>query len=561
MLQKILAFALLLLLALPAQAQPADAAGDAPADPQRYPLVPWPAQIEAQEGAFALTRGTRIALSDPQNEELQNIASLFGTLVRTGSVFPVPVSEEAAAGAADSTITFLLTDGADSTPPGRYRLEVTPASVVVAAPTARGLFYGMQTLRQLLPPHVEGGLGAKAAAAAWAIPAVVIEDEPRFGYRGMHLDVARHFFPVSFIKKYIDLLAMYKFNRFHWHLTEDQGWRIEIEQYPRLTEVGACRDSSMVGHYSAQTYDGAEYCGFYSQEEVREIVDYARQRHVTVIPEIEMPGHARAALAAYPELGCTPEALPVATTWGIHEEIFCPKEETFTFLENVLTEVMELFPSEYIHIGGDEAPKDQWEESEVAQAVIEREGLEGEDELQSYFIRRIEAFLNENGRQLIGWDEILEGGLAPEATVMSWRGIEGGIAAARQGHDAIMTPTDFLYFDYYQADPETEPVTIGGYVPLRKVYGYEPIPEVLSEEEAEHILGAQGNVWTEYMKTPQKVEYMLMPRMLALSEVVWSPAAARDWGRFTMRLAPQLRRLDAMGVHYHVPRFLRVSSR
>lgn len=523
----------------------------------RYPLIPWPQHLEARAGQFTLNDSTRIVLSDPQNEEAGQVAAAFALLLRDAAALPMRMIEAPATGAAENAITFDLSDAmADSAAgEGAYQLDITPSGAVVTAATPRGLFYGMQTLRQLLPPAVEQGMGDRRPD--WSIPAVYVEDAPRFGYRGMHLDVGRHYMPVAFIKKYIDLLALYKFNRFHWHLTEDQGWRIEIKKYPRLTEIGACRDSSMVGRYAEQRYDDARYCGFYTQEEAREIVVYAEARFVTVIPEIEMPGHSRAALAAYPELGCTDvmgdTSYTVATTWGIHEEIYCPKEETFTFLEDVLTEVMAIFPSEYIHIGGDEAPKDHWGRSATAQAVIEREGLADEHELQSYFIRRIEEFLNANGRKLIGWDEILEGGLAPEATVMSWRGEEGGIAAAQQGHDAIMTPGHSLYFDHYQSDPENEPVAIGGMTTLEDTYAYEPVPDTLTAEEARHILGAQGNVWTEYMNSPEKVEYMVFPRMLALSEVVWSPKAARDWARFTERLPAHLRRLDVLDVNYRRP--------
>ena len=525
----------------------------------RYPLVPQPAHLEPREGAFELNRQTRLLLSDPTNERLRTTAELLATLVRDAAALPLRVGELPARAAGTSSrphnaIVLRLTGEADAeAPAGRYQLDVTPEGAVVTAASPRGIFYGVQTLRQLLPGEVEQGLGYDDGQVRWELPAVHIEDAPRFPYRGMHLDVGRHFFPVSFIKKYIDLLALYKLNTFHWHLTEDQGWRIEIEQYPRLTEVGACRDSSMVGHYDAQTFDASRYCGYYTQEEVREVVRHARERFVRVIPEIEMPGHSRAALAAYPELGCTGETYSVATTWGIHEEIYCPKEETFEFLKNVLREVMALFPSEYIHIGGDEAPKEQWEESPVAQQVIEREGLDDEEALQSYFIRRIARFLEEHGRKLIGWDEILQGGLPSNATVMSWRGMEGGIRAARQGHDAIMTPTSHLYFDYYQADPSREPLAIGGLTTLRDVYSFHPVPDSLRSETARHIIGAQGNVWTEYMHTSEKVEYMAFPRLLALAEVVWSQEATRDWRRFRRRLPAQLRRLDALDVTYRFP--------
>lgn len=388
----------------------------------------------------------------------------------------------------------------------------------------------------------------------WAIPAGVIDDAPRFPYRGLLLDVARWFYPPEFIKKVIDLLALYKLNVLHLHLTDDQGWRLEIKKYPRLTQIGAWRKETIVGqHFDPYVGDGRPHGGFYSQEQMRELVAYAAARHVTIIPEIEMPGHARAALAAYPELSCTGGPFEVSTRWGVHQDIFCPSERTFGFLEDVLLEVMQLFPSRYIHIGGDEVPKDQWKASSVAQELIRREGLANEEELQSYFIRRIEAFLRAHGRRLIGWDETLEGGLAPDATVMSWRGVAGGIEAARLGHDVIMTPTDHAYFDYYQGDPAAEPLAIGGFLPLDTVYAFEPVPHDLMPEQAVHVLGAQGSLWTEYIPTPAQVEYMILPRLLALSEVLWSPREARSWGRFVARLPAHFARLDALGVEYRVP--------
>jgi hexosaminidase len=424
-----------------------------------------------------------------------------------------------------------------------YLLTVDTAGVRLAAATPAGVFRGLQTLAQL----VEGGAEAR-------VHAVEIRDRPRFGYRGMHLDVGRHLFPVEFIERYIDVLARFRMNVFHWHLTEDQGWRIEIGAYPELTRVGAWRTETQVGRRDEGLGgDGTRYGGFYTREDVRRVVRYAAERHVTVIPEIEMPGHARAAIAAYPELGCGYDSATVATTWGIHEEIFCPSETTFEFLETVLTEVMELFPSPYIHIGGDEAPKAAWERSEVAQEVIRREGLGDEHELQSWFIRRIEAFLNANGRRLIGWDEILEGGLPPNATVMSWRGMEGGIDAARAGHDVIMTPTNHAYFDYYQGDPAREPLAIGGFVPLERVYELEPVPPELTEAEARHILGGQANLWTEYVRTPGQAQYMAYPRALAMAEALWSPPDVRDLDHFLARLPHALRRLDRLGVVYRVP--------
>lgn len=423
-----------------------------------------------------------------------------------------------------------------------YEISSSRKGVSVKASTAHGLFYGLQTIKQLVQQDSKGN---------YVIPAVMIKDAPRFGYRGMHLDVGRHFYPVDFIKKYIDLIALHKMNTFHWHLTEDQGWRIEIKKYPKLTEIGAYRKETVVGHAShSKAYDGIPYGGFYTQRQVKEIVKYAGDRFITVIPEIEMPGHSQAVLAAYPELACKPGPYEVATTWGVMKDVLCPTEETFSFLQDVLTEVMALFPSEYIHIGADECPKDRWKESQYAQDLIKREGLKDEHELQSYFVRRIEKFLNANDRKLVGWDEILEGGLSPNATVMSWRGEKGGIEAAKQGHDVIMSPTTYCYFDYYQADPETEELSIGGFLPVEKVYGYEPIPAELDADQAKYILGGQGNVWTEYMKTSKRVEYMALPRMSALAEVLWSPGDKKDYNHFVKRMGSFRKHLDAMEVNY-----------
>jgi hexosaminidase len=430
-------------------------------------------------------------------------------------------------------------------------MRIDREGVEIRAPEPEGVFYGTRSLLQLLP--VRGGATATAGAAspAVALPFLEIADAPRFRYRGLHLDVSRHWFPVEFVKRYVDLMARYKLNVFHWHLTDDQGWRLEIRRYPRLTEVGGRRRETMVGrHFDPYVGDGVPYQGWYTQEEVRDVVAYAAERYVTVIPEIEMPGHSMAVLAAYPELACTPGPFEVATTWGVHEDILCPKEETFTFLQNVLQEVMELFPSPLLHVGGDEAPRARWIESPVAQEVIRTQGLADESELQSWFLRRIERFVGAHGRRVVGWDEILEGGLPPDAVVMSWRGVEGGVEAARQGHDVIMAPTSHVYFDYYQGDPESEPLAIGGYLPLERVYGFEPVPEDLDAAEAAHVLGAQGNVWTEYLATPEAVEYMAFPRALALAEVVWSPRGRRDLPDFLRRLRPRLAELDALGVAY-----------
>jgi hexosaminidase len=431
-----------------------------------------------------------------------------------------------------------------------YTLVVWPKKITITASDEKGLFYGFQTLRQLLPAEIFRQ--AKVLGVKWIVPAVDIEDYPRFQWRGLHLDACRYFMPKEFIKKYIDLIALHKMNRFHWHLTEDQGWRIEIKKYPKLTEVGAWRDETLIGHYrdKPHKFDGKRHGGFYTQDDVREIVAYAAQRQVVVVPEIEMPGHAQAAIAAYPELGNTGKQLKVMTIWGVNPNIFNANEETILFMQDVLKEVMELFPSEFIHIGGDEAPKKQWEESAEAQARIKELGLKDEHELQSYFIKRMDTFLAEKGRRLVGWDEILEGGLAPGATVMSWRGEKGGITAAKAGHDVVMAPTTYTYFDYYQAEPKSEPLAIGGLLPLRNVYNYNPIPSELSPEEAKHVLGAQAQVWTEYIPGPKKTEYMAFPRACALSEVVWTPHEKKDYKDFIKRMQEHGQRLDILDVNY-----------
>ncbi|MCU0319707.1 MAG: family 20 glycosylhydrolase [Flavobacteriales bacterium] len=421
-----------------------------------------------------------------------------------------------------------------------HTVQVRPDGITVSAPTEEGLFRGSRTVVQLLEQGRTSG----------TLPCLSITDHPRFGWRGMHLDVCRHFFGVDFVKKYIDLLARYKMNSFHWHLTEDQGWRIEIKQHPKLTEVGAWRKGSQVGPYSRRQYDTIPYGGYYTQEEIVEVVEYARARHINVVPEIELPGHAMAALAAYPHLGCTGGPYEVQKGWGVFEDVFCAgNDSVFDLLEDVLIEVMELFPSPYIHIGGDECPKDAWKACGKCQARKQREGLKDEHELQSYFIQRIERFVNERGRKIIGWDEILEGGLAPNATVMSWQGTEGGVAAARSGHYAVMSPGSHCYFDHYQGDPANEPLAIGGYTTVQKVYSYEPIPAELKPEEHKYILGAQGNVWTEYILTPEHVEYMAVPRMLALAEVLWTPKEKRNEADFIARLEGEFPRLEELKVN------------
>lgn len=440
-----------------------------------------------------------------------------------------------------------------------YSMSIQPKLIRIEAKDASGFFYALQSLLQLMPVEF-----MDKNIPEWSIleiPCMDIEDFPRFPYRGMHLDVARHFFPVSDVKKYIDLMAMHKMNRFHWHLTDDQGWRIEINSHPKLTEIGSKRKETIKGHYDDQQWDGRPYGGYYSQDDIREVVHYAAQRCIEVIPEIEMPGHAVAALAAYPELSCTGGPFETATSWGVFDDVFCTKEPVFKFLEEVLEEVCELFPGKYIHIGGDECPKNRWKECSLCQTRIRTEGLKDEHELQSWFIRRMEKFLETKGKQIIGWDEILEGGLAPGATVMSWRGTDGGIAAARMNHDVIMTPGSHCYFDHYQAEPEISPVAIGGYTPIDKVYGFEPVPfDSLNEQQQQHIIGAQSNLWTEYIQTFAHAEFMAFPRACALSEVVWSDKSSRNWNHFSNRLLYHLRRLMLKQVNFSTD-ILNISSK
>ncbi len=439
-----------------------------------------------------------------------------------------------------------------------YRIAVNAKGILVEGADT-GMFYGIQTLIQLLVQ--------KTGTRQLAVPYVNIKDQPRFSYRGMHLDVARHFMDVDFVKKYIDYLALHKFNYFHWHLTDDQGWRIEIKKYPRLTSVGGFRNGTIIGRFPGTGNDGIRTGGFYTQEQVKEVVKYAADRFIMVIPEIEMPGHASAAIAAYPELSCFPNeptityypkqcawagdstGKQVIQSWGVYDDVFAPTDKTFGFLEDVIDEVIALFPSKYIHVGGDECPKNNWKKSEFCQNLIKEKNLKDEHGLQSYFIQRMEKYINSKGRTIIGWDEILEGGLAPNAMVMSWRGEEGGIEAAKQNHDVIMTPGSHVYFDFSQTRNE-DSVTIGGFTPLEKTYSYEPVPAALPADKAGFVLGAQANLWTEYIKNPQKVEYMVFPRIGALSEVLWSPKAKRNWQRFAQKVPVYMQRLDQWGINY-----------
>lgn len=431
-----------------------------------------------------------------------------------------------------------------------YKIYIETNRLVVKASSEVGFFYAIQTLLQLMPSQVYSKSFDDQTFIE--IPCCEIMDYPRFPYRGLHLDVSRHIFPVSFIKKYIDLMAIHKFNFFHWHLTDDQGWRIEIKKYPKLQEIASQRDQTWIGHYnSGLGYDGTPYGGFYTQDEIKEVVEYARSKYITIVPEIEMPGHALAAITAYPELSCSGGPHKVAGTWGVFDDVFCTTEETFQFLENVLTEVIALFPySPYIHIGGDESPKTRWKQCPKCQDRIIKEHLKDENELQTYFMNRMASFLERNGHQAIGWDEVLEGGIPDGVIIMSWRGEEGAIQAANANHYAIMSPSGSLYLDYYQGVPESEPVSIGGFLPLSRVYEYDPIPNSLPENKTHFILGLQGNLWTEYIKTTDHVEYMAYPRAAAVAEIAWSPKSLKNYPDFLTRLTTHFSRLDQLNVNY-----------
>ena len=518
-------------------------------------IIPKPVKCVATGGSFTLTADTTIVAAGAAAAVGQQLAAALAPA--TGFWPKVVASSTQDAGTIRLRIDRSQTSrSAAALGAEGYRLSVTPQQVTISAPKPAGLFYGVQSLRQLLPPAIFRE--AAVPGVDWTIPCVEIEDTPRFAWRGMMLDVARHFMPKEFVKKFIDLLALHKYNTLHWHLTEDQGWRIEIKRYPRLTEIGAWRKETLVGKMQRdnpnEVYDGKRHGGFYSQDDIREIVAYAAARFVNIVPEIEMPGHAQAAIAAYPELGNTGKQLSPRTKWGISENVFNADESTIVFLQNVLAEVLDLFPSPFIHIGGDECPKVQWKASSAAQARMKELGLVNEEELQSYLIRRMDQFLTAHGRRLIGWDEILEGGLAPGATVMSWRGEAGGIAAAHARHDVVMAPNTWTYFDYYQSeDRDAEPLAIGGHISLEKAYSYDPIPASLSANKAKHVLGTQAQLWTEYMPNAKQVEYMAFPRACAHAEVAWTPPAIKDYADFQARLSAHLERLAILDVNYRRP--------
>jgi hexosaminidase len=516
-------------------------------------IIPKPAELVMAPAAdsFVVSPQTTIVVSSPK---LQPSADFLNDYIKQVYGFNLKTSKKAVK--ANSIDLRLQQAGGQS---GAYSLNVNNKGVSIDGADESGVFYGMQSLLQLLPLDKAGSL---------TIPGLKINDKPRYAYRGMMLDVARHFFPPDFVKKYIDYLALHKMNYLHWHLTEDQGWRIEIKKHPKLTEIGAWRNGTIIDHHPGTGNTNQRYGGFYTQDQVKDIVAYAAKRYITVVPEIEMPGHAGAAIASYPNLSCFPnkptdlgkhaseasKKAPgkyVQEQWGVYEDVFCAANDSvFLLLQDVIDEVSALFPSQYIHIGGDECPKENWKKCPRCQARIKELKLKDEHELQSYFVQRMEKYINSKGKILIGWDEILEGGLAPNAWVMSWRGEAGGIEAAKQNHNVIMTPNTYVYLDYYQGKPSLEPLAIGGYLPLEKVYSYEPMPAALTAEQGKYIKGVQANVWTEYIATPEKAEYMSMPRMAAVAEVAWTEPALKNYADFQKRMEAQYRRYELKGINY-----------
>lgn len=520
----------------------------------QFNIIPQPLEVNStSKGSFNLSDKTQVVF---KQQGLEKSASFLNTYLSQFYGFSLKQSKTSATPGIylslnnktgktteSSKITESSKPAETQITTGNYSLEVKKEGIFISAATEEGVFYGVQTLIQLLDPNGKD--------KTLAVPFVKIKDEPRFQYRGMHLDVARHFSTVSFVKKYIDYLALHKMNYFHWHLTDDQGWRIEIKKYPKLTEIGSERKGTITGFLPGNGNTNIPHGGFYTQEEIKAVVKYAADRYITVIPEIEMPGHASAALTAYSYLGCTGGPYKVQETFGVFDEVFCAgNEQTFTFFQDVIDEVAALFPAKYIHIGGDECPKTSWKKCPKCQQRMKDHQLKDEHELQSYFVQRMEKYINKKGKSIIGWDEILEGGLAPNATVMSWRGEEGGIEAAKQNHYAIMTPGNYMYFDYAQT-AKRDSLTMPGLTTLEKVYSYEPIPAALPAESRKYILGAQANVWTEYMNNPSKIEYMIFPRMSALSEVVWSSKESRDWTSFQSRLKQQFNRYQLWNANYY----------
>ena len=509
-----------------------------------FNIIPRPQQVKVSNDApFTLSAKTVISLGTNSQDMKRNANMLASYIEQATGIRP-------AVGKSKNGTAIVLTIDKTIANAEGYKLDADAKQIRIAGASAAGVFYGIQTLRKSLP--LVNGKASKVS-----IPAVHIADAPRFAYRGTHLDVSRHFVTADSVRQFIDMLALHNINRFHWHLTDDQGWRIEIKKYPLLTQIGSKRAQTVIGHNSGK-YDGKPYSGFYTQKQIRDIVKYAADRYITIVPEIDLPGHMQAALAAYPDMGCTGGPYEVWQKWGVSDNVLCAgNDKTLTFIDNVLKEITQLFPSKYIHVGGDECPKTQWQKCPKCQARIKalnleaKDGHSAEERLQSYIITHASNYLKSLGRNTIGWDEILEGGLAEGATVMSWRGESGGIAAAKQHHDVVMTPNSYLYFDYYQSlDKANEPLAIGGYLPLETVYSYEPMPKELTADEARHIIGVQANIWTEYMPTFKQMQYMALPRLAALSEVQWSQPALKDYTSFTNRLTEFTHMYDRLGYNY-----------
>lgn len=510
-----------------------------------YDIIPAPKSLKPSKGVFIFDNQTKIYFADGSNEQsLQAFDVLRERILNTTGLKLAVTGVKPLSNAIICRVNKKIKNEEG------YILNIASDKIEIEYTDTQGLFYATQTIRQLLPAALESN--SKIADLKLSVPCCKIEDAPMFGYRGMHLDVCRHFVPLQEVKDYIDQMALLKLNVFHWHLTEDQGWRIEIKKYPRLTEIGGFRERTLKGHlFSApRQWDNTYTGGYYTQEEIKEVVAYAKERSITVIPEIELPGHAMAALTAYPEYSCTGGPFEVQGTWGVFNDVYCTKEETFNFLEDILSEVVELFPSEYIHIGGDECPKVRWKHCASCQQRMKDEGLKDEHELQSYFIQRIQKFMATKNKRIIGWDEILEGGLAPDATVMSWRGIEGGVAAAKHGNDVIMTPYNYLYLDYYQSISPADPLAIGGFLPISKVYSFDPYPTELTADEWKHILGVQANTWIEYLSTREQREFMIYPRLAALAELVWIQPELKNFNNFSKALPSLLKRYDYAGLNY-----------
>lgn len=498
-------------------------------------LIPLPRMITAYASTYNVPDHVTIAASSVDERNVAQFARDFFA--------PRGVIASVVAAGAPAQLKVRIVRGSSITPEG-YRLRVDGTGITIIASSGAGLFYGLQTLEQLFPVGRQN-----------AIHYVDIRDAPAYAYRGIHLDVGRHFYPVSFVEKYIDVASRYKINTFHWHLTEDQGWRIQIRRYPRLTRIASCRQGTMIGldDGSNTATDHVKYCGYYTQAQIREVVAFAKKRYVTIVPEIEMPGHSVEVLAAYPELACKPGHYQVRTTWGVSNDIVCPSPQTIRFYENVLSEVIELFPGPYVHTGGDEAPKAVWNASPLVKHLMRQYHLKDADAVQGWFDTRIESFLRAHGKRMIGWDEILGGNVSRSAIVMSWRGTTGGVVAAARGNDVIMTPETPLYFDHSQGNPDLEPLNIGGTTTLRDVYDYDPAIDALPPDQAHHVLGAQANLWTEYIATPQKVEYMLLPRLLALAELTWTLLSQKDWPSFVARTSNHYARFEAENIEFRIP--------